>query len=1838
VLRLTRSRFCFATILSCGALLTPAQVALTQPAQNPDFSVTVNTGPTPPNSDTVYPGELTSLRITLSNNSTLASIDNAAFSKALPASAIGGLLIAGGGSVSGAGCTGGVLSTVDGQPGVTLSGLTIPPRTDGVAGSGECYIDLPVTAWSANGAAASHSYSLVAGEVSSDSGSNSSGGPQAITVRPVNRPTWSKSFSGAPLVLGGDPGLLTIQINNPDNNVALTDFSFSDVFPRAGTDGAIFEPTGAAATGSCVAAPVNASAVLQQGASAQVAVSSGTLPPGGSCTVVVEVRARHTNNDFSLNATNVIDADSFSSREGVRPANDATRQVQVRSPLSVTKSFNESPVASGVASGFTIRLGNSGNTPLPVDRFADNPISAAPHVGQLTVTSVSNSCGGGNALLDAGNGFEVTGFSIPANGNCTLNVGFVGQTPGANTPTTYRNVIPQGAVELDGITNIVSQTRTATVIVADRLRVLKSRSPANAAPGSPVQYSVTIQNYSDVVLPNVTVADQLQNGSSFLLGPEYPVELVPASCGTAGLNGRQTGDDDLLFTIPSIAARASASAPGQCTLRFWAMIDPDASGDTTNQIGACAVRVNGSAADCNATPSNPTDVNHVGAIALAKQFDALETSTKREGMVSRLSLRLSNYSDQALSSVTLSDTFPVDGLGQLRVASPSNAVSNCGGSLVAVPGSTSLDLNGGSVPARDGGSGAAGSCEVQLDVVGPAGTYDNTAVTQAVQNNADGSTTQVQASDDARLIYTGVLTAAKSFNPTSSGQGGRSTARVTLTNSDPVRPLSGVSVTDPLPVGMQVASPSGAYSSCGTGAIISADSGATEVSLQNGVIPAGGTCDLVFDVVVDGSSDWTNTIAPGGIRASGGIINQDPVSATLAYEQPEDPIIAKSITPGLIAPGQVARLSITVTNGNTPLSDVAVSDYFTEGGVANGPLNGMRVASPAAVSTSCRAGVVVAQPGDTSVHLSGAILDASESCQIAVNVTSSTVGTITNHIPLNTLRSAESATNSSTFAESTLSTTSSVNVVKNFEPAVVSPGEVSRLRITFFNALTTPLRDFSIRDDLPAGLLVADEANAYSTCGGAVDLTWPSRTSVVLSGGRLAASVDGNATSCLLEIDVVAEDEGTYTNLISENSLTEEGTPLEHPETEDSLEVRERLVVNKAIDGYTLDENDPVGFTTGDAVRLAGVPAPLTIRIENPTSTALTEVRFTDTLPDGMVVAQQPNVQTDCADATVTSPAAAREIRMTGASLAARGDTGAICSVTVNVVSNQHGVYVNQIDEGDVTSFEGVSNEEPTQARLVISEPPSVSKSFEPPVARPNGVSRLSIFIANPNDAATSLTADLIDALPSLPAQMVVATPANIATSCPGGNSIVQAAPGSAQVVVSSGAEVPPVGCNISVDVSAPLAGTYANRIPAHALETTFGVNEDPAGSDLLVSTEGYISGKVFIDLQTTPDGNYVPGEAEAVEGNPIELHQSSSCNDPNPVTINTDAQGNYLFTGLPSGTYSVCQPVQPPASFNSYTREGTIDSVNGSGGTPGTGSNPGSGGYTSQITGIVLNDSGDSDEVSGSPGNNFSEVPPASISGHVYHDSNNNGIREAGESAIAGVEVTLTGPITATVLTDSQGRYSFEGLPPGEYTVTETHPSGWDDGLDSAGTHGGSVENDRITSIVLVAGDRADNYDFGEINPAPPAPLAWTAAAVCVNDAPTVQYQATGATGGTVALFWITEGGRLAERSENLPASGSWLWPGVTVNSAGEPVSWPGWILDDGELVEVPDDRIPTITLRLNGNANTGIVLDYPVCPSQPGRVVQAVPTTPQWILWLLASLLTGVTGVWMRKRPLLT
>ncbi len=114
-------------------------------------------------------------------------------------------------------------------------------------------------------------------------------------------------------------------------------------------------------------------------------------------------------------------------------------------------------------------------------------------------------------------------------------------------------------------------------------------------------------------------------------------------------------------------------------------------------------------------------------------------------------------------------------------------------------------------------------------------------------------------------------------------------------------------------------------------------------------------------------------------------------------------------------------------------------------------------------------------------------------------------------------------------------------------------------------------------------------------------------------------------------------------------------------------------------------------------------------------------------------------------------------------------------------------------------------------------------------------------------------------------------------------------------------------------------------------------------------------------------------------------------------------------------------------------------------------------------------------------------------LSGSVYFDKNNNGIRETQETGIPGVLLRLTGlsaandDIDITIATDNNGNYLFRNLPassPGGYTITQTQPEGWLDGIESAGTAGGDVSDNQISNIVLAAGIHAQDYLFGEQQP----------------------------------------------------------------------------------------------------------------------------------------------------------
>ena len=120
----------------------------------------------------------------------------------------------------------------------------------------------------------------------------------------------------------------------------------------------------------------------------------------------------------------------------------------------------------------------------------------------------------------------------------------------------------------------------------------------------------------------------------------------------------------------------------------------------------------------------------------------------------------------------------------------------------------------------------------------------------------------------------------------------------------------------------------------------------------------------------------------------------------------------------------------------------------------------------------------------------------------------------------------------------------------------------------------------------------------------------------------------------------------------------------------------------------------------------------------------------------------------------------------------------------------------------------------------------------------------------------------------------------------------------------------------------------------------------------------------------------------------------------------------------------------------------------------------------------------------------NFGELLPSSLSGYVFVDANNNGTKDPGDMGIAGVTVLLTGTddhgnaVSASVVTDVNGNFSFQRMRPGTYTLTEVQPANIVDGLTEAGigvTTDGVAGTDVISGIVVDQNQNGTTFRFGE-------------------------------------------------------------------------------------------------------------------------------------------------------------
>ena len=890
----------------------------------------------------------------------------------------------------------------------------------------------------------------------------------------------------------------------------------------------------------------------------------------------------------------------------------------------------------------------------------------------------------------------------------------------------------------------------------------------------------------------------------------------------------------------------------------------------------------------------------------------------------------------------------------------------------------------------------------------------------------------------------------------------------------------------------------------------------------------------------------------------------------------------------------------------------------------------MVLAPNPAASTTCPGGVVTATANARSVSLSGASLAPNAVCTVDVNVTSLALGAITNTIPASSLQTDQGLTNASA-ANTSLGMGSQIGVIKQFLPNPVQPNQRSRLRITFYNPTAAEITNVLALDNLPGGITIPSGSNPVTTCVGGV-VTAPTPSSLNISGAKIAPTSGGAAGSCYGEIDVIAAAEGDFVNTIPVGTVTATsgGASISNTQaTTDTLKVKKPLVVNKAFDDKTLDVGNPAGFTTGWGTRAPGAAAILKIKLTNPNSTALTGAIFTDSLPTGLVVATTPAASSTCGG-VVTALPSATSVRFTGGTLAANS----VCTLAVSVLSNISGTYTNQIPAGGVTTFEGVSNEEATSAKLVVSSPVGLSKAFSPTVIPANGTSTLTFTLGNPNSSAITLAAALTDTLPSAPGQMVVAAVPAVVSTCTGA---VTAGAGATSITLANGTSIPAGGCTVSVNVTASAIGGHINSIPVGALQTNVGSNQAAANATLSVSTQGYISGKAFKDNNTTPNGTFETGTDTPLAGVAIELRSGATCAGALITSTTTDAAGNYLFSGLGEGFFSVCEPSQPAGTTNGSTVAGGIVPANGSTGTAGVATNPTS--TSSQITNIRLKADGSAGQVSSSIDNNFAEIVPSSITGTVFLDQNNNGIQNGSDNGLSGVTIQLlnsVGAVVATTTTDASGNYSFTNLQPGVYSVSEPNqPTGSSNGITTAGSvvggtagtaTGVAVLPSKISNIVLPPNTTATGNNFAEIpNGRVRVVQGWVFADANKNGM--FESGDSGISGQTITLTGNDINGNAVSLTTTTAADGSYTFSGVpegnsyTLTQPTQPPSTTNGITTAGStggIATAPTVAVSTITgLNLSGLNTVSAANNFAEIPVPEAITPVVVPRTVSGRAW---------------------
>jgi uncharacterized repeat protein (TIGR01451 family) len=1220
---------------------------------------------------------------------------------------------------------------------------------------------------------------------------NESNNSCSNTVIVVAPPAISKAFGATSIGVGGTT-TLTFTLTNPSaNTVAETGVAFSDTLSgglQVAATPNLVNHCGGTFTGAA-------------SSSTSLSLSAGSIPVNSSCTISLNVTG--TTAGTVSNTTGAV-----SSTNGGTGTTSNTATITVANPPTISKSFTPASISVGGISvlGFSITNPNS-SLGLTGVAFSDTLPTGVVVAG---TPGVSTNCNGTFTATAGAGSVSLSGGTITSGSSCAISVNVTSMTTGVYSNTT-------GNVTANESGTAGSPSNTAMLTVLAPPTILKGFSPTTIPTGNDSTLTLTISNPNSASgLSGVSFSDVLPSGLQVVSSPNVSntcngTVTAAANSSTISLSGGMV----IAGGSCAISVDVTSTLPGTYNNTTGAISSNEGGTGTTSNTATVIVI----APVCFAPPSgmidwwpgegNGNDITGgntltpqngagfaTGEVGQAFNFvnptfsgsGQYAQNTAPTGLPLGSSARtidlwfnsgtdLSTSNDAALIEYGTQTSEEVFGLIFSANAPGKLSFYGSGDDLA---GTTTIQPNtwyhaavtydGSTVRLYLNGALEASKATTSLNTV-----LDGNGLTLGFRPGVSAWNGQIDEGEmfnraltagDVQSIYLAGsagkcksnATISKSFAPTSIAVGGTSKLGFTITNSNAEVSLTGVSFTDTLPTGVQVASTPNVTNTCG--GTFTAAAGTGTVSLSGGQVGTNNSCTLSVDVTSSTAGSFNNTTGPISTNEAG--TGSASNTATLTVVAP--PSMTKAFNPASITVNGVSALTFTITNpaANTVAeAGVAFTDTLPAGLV---------VATPNGLTNNC-GGTATAVASSGSISLTGGSIAVSSNCTLAVNVTATTSGT------KNNTSGNVSSTNGGTgnTASASLSVATPPTTSKAFGAATIPLNGSTSLTLTITNPNSTlALTGVSFTDNLPSGLQVASVPSASNGCGGTLTGATAGSTSFSLSGGSLAASA-----FCTVSLNVAGTTAGVKNNSTAASS-NETGAGSAGTA---SITVVAPPTISKAFGATSIPLN---GSTS------------VTLTITNPnTGTALSGVAFSDTLVAGLVVAS-PNGASNSCGGTLTATAGSSSISLSSGSIALNSS----CTVSVNVTGTTAGSKSNTT--GAVSSTNGGTGTASNTATLTVVAPPSISKAFSPTSVAVNGTSTLTLTITNPNTGTALSGVAVTDTLPS--GLQVAATPG--ATNSCGGT--FTAAANSTSISLTGGT-ISGSSCALTVNVTPTTSGNKVN-------------------------------------------------------------------------------------------------------------------------------------------------------------------------------------------------------------------------------------------------------------------------------------------------------------------------------------------------------------------------------------------------------------------------------------------